>query len=81
MGGGVDPASAAKPTEKGGAAFRALLDKLQSSADKLKGSEFDDAEGLADAVEGARTALTDALSVQEQLLEAYRQRLQQGGGA
>lgn len=63
-----------------GAVFRALLDKLAGSAERLREAEGDvkDAESLAGAVENARETLSDALSLQEQLLEAYRQRRAQG---
>ena len=66
--------SEARPTD--GATFRALLDKLAGSAERLRESEgaVNDAESLAGAVEDARSTLSDALSLQEQLLEAYRQR-------
>lgn len=63
-----------------GVAFRALLDKLAGSAERLRASEdgVTDAQTLAGAVEDARSTLSDALSIQEQLLEAYRQRRAQG---
>jgi|GEM_PF-6456057 len=72
------PGSSAAPGD--GAAFRALLDKLAGSAERLRESEsgVNDAESLAGAVEDARSTLSDALSLQEQLLEAYRQRRAQG---
>lgn len=92
--GPIDPASLARasgvgdkpgstPTDASpadGAAFRALLDKLAGSAERLREAEggINDAESLAGAVEDARSTLTDALSLQEQLLEAYRQRRAQG---
>ncbi|QDU86547.1 hypothetical protein Pla163_36980 [Planctomycetes bacterium Pla163] len=67
-------------TSSDGALFRALLDQLAGSAEKLRQSEgsVTDAASLAGAVEDARSTLDDALSLQEQLLEAYRQRRAQG---
>jgi len=64
----------------GGAVFQALLDRLAQSAQRLEASEgaVTDADSLADADEDARSALTDALSLKDQLLEAYRQRRAQG---
>jgi flagellar hook-basal body complex protein FliE len=54
--------------------FRALLDKLQENANKLE-EESDKAAGpdeLAGAVDRAHASLQDALSLSEQLVEAYR---------
>lgn len=80
--GAADDAKSAHGPESAsdGALFRALLEQLAGSAEKLRESEgsVTDAASLAGAVEDARSTLNDALSLQEQLLEAYRQRRAQG---
>ncbi|MCP3914846.1 MAG: hypothetical protein GY711_04700 [bacterium] len=67
-------ASAAAPTGKQGAAFRALLDKLENEARGLRqaSESLEDPAGLPGAVDRARASLDDALSLGDQLLEAYR---------
>lgn len=61
-----------------GAAFQALLDRLQAQARDLRGAgEADmDAVDLAGAVDRAHNSLRDALSLSDQLLEAYRESVQ-----
>jgi hypothetical protein len=73
------PGSQNKPVEKSdgksGVAFRALIDKLQEQANELS-LESDAVEGpdeLAGAVEKAGASLRDALSLGDQLLEAFRE--------
>ncbi len=64
----------------GGVAFRALLDKLEVQAQDLK-SQADGVEGsdeLAGAVGSAQQSLEQALELSNQLVEAFRQSLQQG---
>lgn len=59
----------------GGAAFQALLEKLQAQAQRL-GQESERIEKPADlvqAVEEAQVSLRDALALERELLEAYRQ--------
>ncbi len=68
---------AAEPARKPEAespAFRALLERLQKSAQELERTSetVADADHLAGAVDQARESLTDALSLSDQLLEAYR---------
>ena len=67
-------AAKAKETAGGGAAFRALLDDLQEKAQKLRedGKAVDGPAELAGAVETARESIAGALSLSDQLLEAYR---------
>ncbi len=62
-----------------GVAFKALLEKLEERARALEETTktVDDATNLAGAVEGARASLEDALSLSDQLLEAYREARQQ----
>ena len=68
--------SSASGASSGGALFQALLDRLADSTQRLEAREesVTDASSLAGAVEDARATLGDALSLKEQLLEAYRQR-------
>lgn len=72
--------SASGSSGSSGAIFQALLDNLAQSAQRLERSqdEVTDAASLAGAVEDARSTLTDALKLKDQLLEAYRQRRAQG---
>ena len=76
------PGSAAKAqaTAGGGAVFRALLDELQEKARKLRedGQAVAGPAELAGAVETARESIAGALSLSDQLLEAYRAAQQQG---
>lgn len=62
----------AQPT--GGAAFKALLERLGQQARDLQqeSSSVDSTEALAGAVDRARESLEDALSFGMELLEAYR---------
>lgn len=75
------PSSApkAKETAAGGAAFHALLADLQEKAQKLRedGRAVDGPAELAGAVETARESIAGALSLSDQLLEAYRAAQQQ----
>lgn len=72
----------AAPDAQGGVAFQALLEKLQAQASRLGRSadEIQRPDELAEAVEVAKTSLRDALALEEQLLEAYRQALHTGEG-
>lgn len=76
--GPITPGSGARvdsTQRKGGPAFQALLDKLQEQARSLSADseKVDKAEDLSGAVDRAKSTLTDALSLSDQLLEAYRQ--------
>jgi len=65
-----------------GPAFEVLLEKLEAHARELRddsGSVESPAE-LAGAVDRARASLEDALTLSDQLLEAYRQSMQQRTG-
>jgi flagellar hook-basal body complex protein FliE len=80
--GAVQPG--AKPTAKSalpesGVAFRALLDELELKARDLQqqSRSLERPEDLADAVQGAKASLDDALSIRDRLLEAFRQAQQQ----
>jgi len=59
----------------GGAEFQALLERLQERTKELEETSqaVDDPGALAGAVETARASLEDALSLSDQLLEAYRE--------
>lgn len=80
----LNPASAITPGKAGkqeqaegtgGPAFRALLESLQEKSRSLSqdSQKLEKPEDLPDAMDRARSTLTDALSLSEQLLEAYRQ--------
>jgi hypothetical protein len=77
---GVSPAASARATSQvaakptGGPAFQALLAKLQTKASDLRSSSGDigDSAQLRGAMEQARTTLLDALSLGDQVLEAFR---------
>ena len=65
-----------------GPAFEALLEKLEARARELQddsGTVENPAE-LAGAVDRARASLEDALTLSDQLLEAYRQSMRQRTG-
>lgn len=71
------PGAAARP--ESGVAFRALLERLEARTQELEeqGRTLDDASGLAGALSTARASLEDAVSLGDQLLEAYRESLLQ----
>lgn len=66
-----------------GAAFQALLDQLQAQARDLRGAGEAElgADDLAGAVDRAHSSLRDALSLSDQLLEAYRESVQSARAA
>lgn len=75
----VDPTKAtgtasSDETAATGPAFRALLEQLQQKASVLQETSKDvaDPAELRGAVDTARATLEDALSLGDQLLEAYR---------
>jgi len=71
-----------KATEpKGGAAFQALLEKLQQQAHNLQRESETVArpDELSGAVDRAHSSLQDALSLSDRLLEAYREATQNDG--
>jgi len=72
------PASAAARGDA--AAFQVLLEKLQAQARRLHGvsEAIAGPEDLPGAIDSARETLRDALSLSDQLLEAYRQSLLAG---
>jgi hypothetical protein len=63
-------------------AFEVLLEKLEARARELRddSGNVDNPTELAGAVDRARASLEDALTLSDQLLEAYRQSLQQRTG-
>lgn len=75
--------SAVQGPSRGGPAFEALLEKLDSNAAELqrKGAAVESSDHLAQAVDSARSTLVDALSLGDQLLEAYREALHQGNAS
>jgi hypothetical protein len=80
---GPTPAEGNRQTRStGGAAFRALLDELQEKTRQLKedGAALSEPAELAGAVDRARASIDDALSLSDQLLEAYRAAQQRTDG-
>ncbi|QDU70076.1 hypothetical protein [Engelhardtia mirabilis] len=61
-------------------AFRSLLEQLEQRAQELRRHEAEvgDASRLAGALGDARASLEDALTLKDQLLEAYRASLSRG---
>lgn len=79
--GAIGPLPEKARPSSGGPAFRALLERLETQARELSSTErIEDAGELAGAVEHARHALEDALSLGDRLLEAYRAATTRGGG-
>ena len=79
---GVQPSSQAEKRSNSavdGVAFRALLDKLEVQAQELKtqASGVERSDELAGAVGNAAESLEQALSLSDQLVEAFRQSVQQ----
>ena len=76
----TDPgAKKSQKTSPEGPAFHVLLERLQARADELERTSVNvnDPERLAGAVDTARASLEDALSLSDQILEAYREAQQQ----
>ena len=67
----------------GGVAFKALLERLEQDARSLESEtkSVEDPAALADVTRRAHASLQDALSIGDQLLEAYRQALAQPASA
>ncbi len=65
----------AKANKTDGPAFRVLLERLQAQAAELEETSrtLDDAADLPSAVDVARASLDDAVSLSDQLLEAFRE--------
>ena len=78
---GARPAAAPAAPSESGAAFRALLERLEEHTRELeeKSQTLEDASGLAGAVDTARASLEDAVSLSDQLLEAFREANTQSG--
>ncbi|MFT5048700.1 MAG: hypothetical protein ACI8QZ_000087 [Chlamydiales bacterium] len=68
------PGAASTPPKSENVAFKALLEKLEGQAQDLaRASEVVDSPiELAGAVDSAKESLADALSLRDQLFEAYR---------
>jgi flagellar hook-basal body complex protein FliE len=76
------PAGQTKPVANasaaaGGAAFQALLERLETQARELaaQSQTIESPEQLTGAVDRAHASLQDALSLGDRLLEAYRESL------
>ncbi len=80
-----------RPTTKGpessegsSPAFRVLLEQLERQSQSLSARNVASPDELPEVVDEARSSLESALSIGDQLLEAYRANLQRGeeaGGA
>ena len=87
--GGIRPNSATNPEAplpkreasiESGPAFRALLEKLEDQARGVRSQQgVEHPDELAGAADAAKAAVTDALQLRDQLLEAYRATQQRGG--
>lgn len=75
---GPSPGGGSQRTSGGGTAFRVLLERLEGGARRLQESGDSPLapEELAGAVDRARATLDDALSLGDQILEAYRAAVQ-----
>lgn len=71
--------SAASPADATQPSFQVLLERLQQSASALEreSASVEEPDELAGAVDRARESLQDALTLKEELLEAWRQSAQQ----
>lgn len=78
----VQPDAALPSTQRsadGGAAFKALLEKLEGHAREARQTgNVERPDELAGAADRAKASITDALSLRDQLLEAYRAAQQRG---
>jgi hypothetical protein len=72
------PESKSNPV--GGVKFQAMLEDLRAQAGALQSQEVQSAADLPGAVDAARQTLEQALSLGDQLLEAYHQASLQKGG-
>ncbi len=72
---GSTPAKPRETSAQGGVAFRALLERLEAQAKTLADSsqKVDDAQALERAMDIARASLSDALTLSDRLLEAFRE--------
>ena len=73
--GADSPAQRTDADKASGIEFRALLERLETRASDLaeKTEQVDGPDELGRAVDTARASLEEALSLKDQLLEAYRQ--------
>lgn len=72
---GIDgPPNVSAPTTTTSTRFQALLDRLQASANEVEAHADapGDAKDLSKAVESAQQSLEDALTLKDELLEAFR---------
>ena len=68
------PTTSSSTSTANGAAFQALIEKLEAQARELQAesAKVSGPGDLAQAVDHAHASLQDALSLSERLLEAYR---------
>lgn len=83
QGPGSDAAHKQSGNKTGGVEFKALLERLQDKAQALQSESHsvEKPEELAGAVDRAKDSLKDALSLGDQLLEAFREIRQQSEGS
>lgn len=76
------PAQSDATRASAGAAFQALLEKLQAQAARLgqDSQRIERPAELAQAVEEAQNSLRDVLALEHELLEAFRQARGEGAG-
>lgn len=79
--GGKPSTSESAASKAGGVEFSMLLERLEARASDLAQETrgVDGPDELGRAVDTARASLEEALSLKDQLLEAYRQAERQGG--
>jgi hypothetical protein len=79
---GVGPLRSPGQSQAGGAAFEALLEKLEGQAKRIEesSSAIERPEELSEAVGRARESLSDALSLRDRILEAWRANRQAAAG-
>lgn len=77
--GGKPPAQRSGVEQSASVEFRAMLERLETRASDLaaKTEQVDGPDQLGRAVDSARASLEEALTLKDQLLEAYRQAEQQ----
>lgn len=74
----VESSPAPKPAPKNsaveGAAFRAVLERLETAARDLsrRSESLEDTKDLSGAVQDAANSLNDALALRDSVIEAYR---------
>lgn len=68
------PENARSPRKSDGAAFKELIERLEVQTQRLRqdGDSLADPAELAGAVDRAKSSIEDAISLSEELMEAFR---------